>query len=462
MKPFRLEGGFTEGELDRIYGETLQLLERVGVEVGDEEIREYLVRQPGIRVRRDRVCLTRALVEEWIEVIRGNNLEYSYNRGDGRVRMVGPYMALRFRDPATGEQRLASLDDAQFAVKLCDAYDMYGPSPLHLQSVPPPIRQLATFLTCVENSREIGGWAPAATAKEGQWMCRIGEAARRPVPHCCLEIPISPLRLNVEALRMIFERRGREDQLTGMVLGGGAVPLAGATAPLFVPGCYIQGMAEALGAYIVPQLIDPRVQGYCSFGGFLFNLKDATTTPLFPESVIYMALARQVIQRFLGETLGTSVRAGDLTSLSVTVGTGFQAAVDILGGARTFLGIGCCPGDTFCPVNAVVQADLVRHFERFMAGRTYRDEPELTLRTIEEALHEQSYFLIHPTTLEFRDIYLNPELVFKHDDPGELTEAAREKAHDLVARHRYALPEDVSRDVQDVYQAARRDLLGEG
>jgi len=468
---FRLDGGFTEAQLDQIYGETFQVLEEIGVEVGDDEIRQYLGGLPGISVRGTRVCYAPSLVREWIEVIKEDNLEYAYNRKDGRIRMVGPYMGQYYHDPDTDEVRLATGADMSLAVKLCDALDFYGPSPIHLQTVPPPVRQVTTFKICVENSREIGGWGPAATEKDAYWLCQIGEAAGRQPPHCCMEIPISPLRLNHKALRMIYKRRNRDDQLTGMVLGGGVVPMPGATTPIFAPACFIQSMAEALAAYITPQLIDPRVQGYCSFGGKLFDLRRMTPGTMFPETAVYISLVRQVIQRFLGETLASSLAAAGsdnpqatpdsaqatIDSPQATIEMGFRVALDILAGARTFLGVGAY-GDGFCPVTAVIEADLVNHFTKFIAGGVYRYEPGISLRTITEALEDKNY-LAHPTTLEYRELYLIPELVFRYDTRQELVAAAWEKGQQIVAEHDYALPEDVQRNVTEVYEAACADLL---
>ncbi len=458
MLTFGLTGGFSDDQIEQIYAETLRVLEEIGMEVKDPGIRAFLAGVPGLRATGERICYAPKLVEEWIEVIRRDNLEYSYNRHDRRIRMVGPYMGQQYHDPDTGEVRYATADDMRVAVKLCDALDMYGPSPIHLQTVPPPLRQVTTQRICLENSREIGGWGPAASEKDAYWQCRISEAAGRPAPHCCMEIPISPLRLNVEALRMVFSRRGRDDQLTGMVIGGGAVPMPGATAPIFVPGCFIQAMAEALAAYITPQLIDPRVQGYCSFGGFLFDLRRATTGNLFPESVLYNLLGRQVIERFLGETMGSSIGVGAFNSPQAALSIGFKAACDVLAGARSFLGVGGY-GDGFCPVSAILTADIVKHLSRFIEGREYRSEPGLSLEAISEALADGT-FLAHPTTLDCRKLYIIPELVFEYSDHDQLLEAAAEKARETVAAHDYCLADDVLGDIEEVYRAAERDLLG--
>jgi hypothetical protein len=78
---------------------------------------------------------------------------------------------------------------------------------------------------------------------------------------------------------------------------------------------------------------------------------------------------------------------------------------------------------------------------------------------VREALADGN-FLTHPTTLDYRSIYLIPELVFKHENRDELRAAARDKAGQLVAAHEYSLPKEVQSDVTEVYEAACRDLLG--
>ena len=58
--------------------------------------------------------------------------------------------------------------------------------------------------------------------------------------------------------------------------------MPGATGPLFYPGNLVQGMADALAAYMTPKLVDPEVYGYCSFGGFLFDLRKMEPHTPFP------------------------------------------------------------------------------------------------------------------------------------------------------------------------------------
>ena len=82
------------------------------------------------------MCFSGALVEQWIERIRADNLEYSYNReGSDAFRLVGPYMARYYIDEETREHRYGTPEDLTLSVQLMDAYDAYGPSPMHVQTV---------------------------------------------------------------------------------------------------------------------------------------------------------------------------------------------------------------------------------------------------------------------------------------------------------------------------------------
>lgn len=453
---YELAGGLSSEHLDRIRDTALQILARIGVEIDHAEIRAYLATLPGVTCHGKRICYAEDLVTGWIERIRADNLEYSYNRPDNSFRFVGPYMARWYLDPASGDRRYGTPADLVTSVRLMDAFNAYGPSPMHIQTVPEPLRQLATFKTCVLNSREIGGWAPPANAWDAEYLCRLGEAAGRPPPYGCHEIPISPLRLNHVALDMLFRRRNKPNQFVGLVCGGGAVPMPGATAPIRVPACLAQGLAEALAAYITPQLIDERISGYCSFGGFLFDMKQMNPGQFFPESTVYNALIRQLIRQVLGRAMGSSLRSGSFRAPGHVFRAGFQAAVDALGGARTFLGLGAAEEETFSPVLFVLTADIIRHVAKFVQGIECVDDEALMLETIGHGA-ESGMYLDHPSALEFREIYLEPELFFRHEDPEALFAAAREEVDQVLATHTFQLPEDRQRDVESVYRAAVRE-----
>jgi len=451
---YRLEGGLTEEELGAIKDDALNLLAEIGMRIDHEGIVNYLDSLKGVSRSGNRVRLSRDLVEEWLPRIREENYCYSYNRPDNAWRLVPPYMAANYRDPETNEVRPATIADQRLCVKLCDALGMYGPSPLHVQEGPNAIRQIQTFKLALENSSEIGGWGPATNAVETKFMIEMGQAAGRQPPYACMEIPISPLRLNAEQLAMIFERRERGDQLLGVVVGGGAVPMPGATAPLSFPACISQGLAEAIAAYIVGQLIDPRLPGYCSFGGFLFNLRTMDTFhPYFPETLMYNGMIRQVARYVFGRTPGYSFRPEFYDNPGKLYQMGFAGAAAAMQGARS-VHVGAETGDVFSPLNAVICADVVRHVRKFIAGLPLEHTPTLTRELIEPGLDSGMYTDLE-STLNYRKLYMDPRLIFQRDDHASLMSAAREEMERLVEAHEFALPGTVQTEVDRIFNAAR-------
>lgn len=459
---YGLSGGLDQAQLDAIRGETLTILDRIGVEVDHEGIRKHLDDFEGIAIKGKRVCYSGDLVEKWIERIKVDNLEYSYNRkGSDAFRLVGPYMSRWYVDPDTREERLGTPEDLAVSAQLMDAHGAYGPSPMHVQTVREELRQIVTFKTCVVNSREVGGWAPVANAFDAEHLCRLGGAAGRAFPYGAMEITISPLKLNHLELDIIFQRRGRTDQFTGLVVGGGAVPMPGASAPIHTPACLSQGLAEALAGYITAKLIDERVQGYCSFGGFLFDMKTMATGQFFPESLLYRQLQRQLIRHVLGETIGWDLRAGGFRNPGDVFRDGFGAAVAALDGVRSFLGAGQGDTESFDPAAFVIAADIVKHIEKFVRGIECAEDSELTLETVAHGAAHGMY-LDHPSALDYKTLYLEPELMFRCKDVEELHAQARLKVNEVSSEDRFELPQDRRRDVEEVYAAAVREVEKKG
>lgn len=452
----QLAGGFSDAELTVIQDDAFELLSEVGIRIDHEGIVAFLETLPGVSHTANRVMLSRDVVEKWLPRIREDNQEYSYNRPGDAWRLVAPYMPSNYRDPVSGEVRLAGNDDLRLCARLGDALDMYGPEPLHVQDAPAKLRQLLSFKTTLENSRYMGGWAPAVRANEIQFMIEMGQAAGRKPPYACMELPISPLRLNAELLAMIFERRDRDDQFLGIVVGGGAVPMPGATAPLSFPACLAQALAEALAAYIIPQLIDPRISGYCSFGGFLFNMRTMDIRPYFPESLLYQYMVRQIIRHVFGATMGSQFKPDDWTNPGKVYQMGFAGMVDALSGART-VSVGAELGDIMNPLNMVLAADLVRHLQKTTEGLPLDYAPGSTRQLVGEGLGSGMYTDLE-SALNYRRLYVEPRLLFRYDTLEDLMQAAREEMTRLLAENHFALDPDVQRDVDSVFDAARRSL----
>ena len=121
------------------------------------------------------------------------------------------YMCLHVYDAVTGHIRRSSLADVAPAAQLCDSYDMSGTCPVHAQDVPAPIRQVALARACIANSRAVGKWMTVGNIDEIRGIVEMSQLAGRTPPYVILQITISPLRLNVEMLDIIWKLRARLD-----------------------------------------------------------------------------------------------------------------------------------------------------------------------------------------------------------------------------------------------------------
>jgi hypothetical protein len=452
-----LTGGLTPQELQTIQDDALSLLADIGMRIDHEGVLKFLESLPGVTRSGNRARLSRELVGSWLPAVREQNGDYYFNRPGDPWRLVPPYLPANYRDPMTHAVRPATAADHRLSVKLCDALGMYGPPPLHVQEGPVAMRQLLTFKICLEHSRELGGSGPATSAAEAEFLIAMGQAVGRPPPYGAMEIPISPLRLNGDLLGILLERQGRDNQLLGIIVGGGAVPLPGATAPLSFPACLSQGLAEALGAYIVPKLIDPRILGYCSFGGYLFNLRTMDTYhAYFPESLLYNLMVRQVIRFTLHRTMGHAFKVDFLENPGKLYQVGYTGAILTLLGARS-IHVGAEKGDVFSPLTAVICADLVRHLAKLIDGLPLERTSDSTRQLVEPGL-ESGMYTDQESTLNYRDLYVDLKLLFRYDDHASLMAAAREEMQRRLAAHAFALPADVQRELEKVYTAAQRAL----
>ena len=263
---YALSGGLSVGQLDQCREMAAAILSEIGVQIDDADIRQYLGRHPGVRVDGNRLFYGEEILEEAIRQQGLQNAEYVYRQdGDPDFAMRPSYLCLKVYDPISSDIHTATAEDLIRAVRLCESLGMVGASPLHPQDVPAPLRQIETTRLCIENSRGVGNWAMATNVEEIRCIVETATLAGRTPPFVALQITISPLRLNTEYIDLIWRLRDSPDVSRGIAIGGGAMPMMGATGPLSIPAAWAQGLAECIAGYATAKLVNPHVLGYASF-----------------------------------------------------------------------------------------------------------------------------------------------------------------------------------------------------
>lgn len=462
---YRLRGGVNAAVVAKVREDCLELLESVGVGIESGEVLDELSRREGIRVDGGRVFFTPRVVEDIIRAVREDNADYMLNIPCRKAPLVRPpFLCLRVWDEGAASPRKAACDDLALAARLLDSYGADGVPPVHPADVEPHMRQLVTARISYENSRGIGSYLQADSADEVRALCELGRAAGREGPHCALQIPHSPLRLDGRSLEMVLEMRRSGSTPEGVAVGGGAMPLAGAVAPLLAPGFFAQGFAEALAAYGTAKLLNENVRGYCSMYQATFDMRHSGFAMATPEAVLMSMAIRELHKEFFGQTIG-----GDFGCMGKTydaqAGAEKTAAIltAVLSGATTFANPGMTPmDDCFHLGGAVIDMEILGYAWRVARGLAWEQTP--TLDIVKESQREGT-FLVHPTTMRFREEVWEPGVFTREPFDswlaagGEgLVERAAGVARERIEANDYSPEADVRKELDRIMALAEKKL----
>jgi trimethylamine:corrinoid methyltransferase-like protein len=450
---FRLIDGVTSDMAKLVLADVHQLLAEVGVEIDHPPLLTELAGHAGVTVRGNRVCYDPALVEVARKQVPLEDANYAVSKpGDGRFLIRPPFSPFDVLDFDTGRKRPAEDRDAVDGARLYDAFGCTGPVHVHLARIDQKLAPLHIAKLCVENSRGIGNWAAAFNYEQAACIRDMYLAAGRSEPAVALQMTHSPLRLDAYFLDILMQARESENGVRGLTAGGGAMPLPGVSAPIYWRSAAAQGLAEALGGWITVKFIDPAIKPYASFLIWAPDMSTCKWTLHTPEATLFSLFGRQVMQELLGITVYAP--CGDLDRM----------CLDALQGVRIFEGAGA-RDDCFSLAHVPIDLEKLNFVESVASGLDIPDEPGLTARIVAQTLPETS-FLSHESSLRYRELYWHPKLFtamtpaqtgeLLHADSDDLLPAAKEIARRKISENAFALPDDVKREVGNIFRRGCR------
>jgi len=446
---FEISGGLGDGLIKFILDDVHRLLGEVGLEIDHPEIVKELSDHEGVTVNDGRVCYSAELVEKARSQVATEDTNYYMQKeGETEFGIQPPFSPFNVIDARTGEVRPACDRDVVEGARLYDALGSRGPVHVHIADMDQKVAQVHIARLCCENSRAIGNWAPAYSYDQAMCIRDMFAAAGRPEPYVALQMTHSPMRLDAYFLDILWKGRETEAGNRGITGGGGAMPQAGVSAPVYWRTAAAQGLAEALGAWVTIKLIDPSVHPYASFLAELTDMSTAMGGSKAPESLSFALLGRHLMRELLGLTM--AAHAGDLNEMLLW---GLQ-------GVRVFAG-GGIGEEIFSLARTVIDREKIAYVESSLAGVEFPEEEGLAARIVSETLPQTS-FLMHDSTLEFRQIHSEPRL-FKEmmpaklapllrDDSDELTAPANAIAAELIRTNEFCLDDDAAREVEAIYE----------
>jgi trimethylamine--corrinoid protein Co-methyltransferase len=293
--PLLRQPAFSEDRLEAIHDTALRVIEELGIKVLNDEARQYF-KQTGAIVDGDSliVKIDRALVASALKsapsefVMHGRTAGYNVKLGGDNINFVAVGGAPHISDLDHGK-RPATLEDTRNIIKLSEHFDV-----IHLQSPNVESQDIPVHLRHyqVTESQLSLSQKPffiysrgSAQVEDAFAMTRIAyglnqqEFEARP---CCYTVinTNSPRQLDIPMCQGIidFARAGQVSVITPFTL-------AGAMAPVTMPGALVLQHAEALAGIVLSQIV--RAGAPVIYGSFTSNVDMKSGSPAFgtPEFV---------------------------------------------------------------------------------------------------------------------------------------------------------------------------------
>lgn len=459
-----------EEECRGIHLATLEILERVGVDVHDDKAREILS-GGGASVDGLRVRIPEYMVEDALRkaprrlTLYDRNGKVAIRAWDYNTYYGGGSDCLNILDHHTGERREPTLADVVSASRLIDAlpeldfamsmflpkdvdqrvYDRYQMEVMLNHTIKPIVYVTPDFEGCqaaVEMCEAVAGSAEAFR--------------RRPFAACYINVT-SGLVANAEALQKCMYLSEKGLPMTYIPLNAGGV-----NSPSTTAGCMASMNAGILLGVVLSQLVRPGTPlALPGWNGGPYNLKTMVGN--------YVLADEQGVPTTMGKYYEMPVfgLGGSTDSKILDMQCGFEVTMSLMTalmhGANIVHDVGFMDSGLQGSMQLLVMADDFIGFIRAATRGVVVDEETLALDLIEE-LGPTGNFLDNAHTMKHLREPFYSELMFKggyaqwmKKGSKSMEALASEKIDRILESHQVAeLPEDVKKAVSDIVAREQR------
>ena len=472
MRPisYKLEGGFSKRDMDRMWEGAVALIKKVGLKVPHSGIRSLIAEFDGVEIRDDIVTFNAELVEKTRAA--QDYSDWPHELGPENPNVVAGAYIKNVLDPETGEIRPALLKDLVDCTKLCDAYGFYGPPCVKPNDVPLELQRILMYKISYEYSRvhahgilDVAGWLNAKDARYGKEMCDVAGKDFR------LDLwLVSPFVAPKEGLDILYEFRNEPVDINVATM-----PVTGTTAPINMVDSYVQSLAELFSGMTLVYLLNERkskkgkircvvadnIRAYpfdMRYGAFVYGSAEDCIGTLYQTQ-----LNRYFGIPLVAKSLLTTGKRVDPHSAGEKAAHTMAA---VLAGAYVFSNAGLlCVDEIYSVQQLLIDWEIVQFCSRVMRGYDF-DENLSVLHEIEELGHSGTHLDKENTLQNFRRylwdprIFVHPTLVqWQAQGSREPAQIAWEIAREKIQNQTYRADEDVRKELSKIYEHAQKELL---
>jgi trimethylamine--corrinoid protein Co-methyltransferase len=468
--------GLSDAALTSIETTAYRLLAEVGIALHHAGAQEML-QGLGCTVQDGRTRVPGEVVEWALENVTPHREvhdllgDLAFTFGDGKIRFHnggGPPFAY---DLETGERRPATMQDVAEMTRLLDALPnvdlvipLFGP-----QDVPPELLTIASTAETLRNTRKPVGAAAVEKPQEVGYAvemaaaCCGGMEAYQARPNLMISVsPVSPLTFSEDVTAAIIAVVA-----SGTPFDPLPAPCLGATGPITLAGALAQQHAEVLASLVIAAAVRPGAPVSYNSRISPIDLRTAVSTWGGPEVGMTGALAGQLAHR-----LGLPCDAYGLSTNSSHLDARFayerltNALVPALSGVDILSGVGTTDSGMAGGLEiAVIDNEIISLIKHVAAGCRV-NEDTLAFDVIRDVVLGDGVFLAEAHTVR----HMRQGVLWMSDLDAQAAAAgaaeedvgarARARARHILQTHQVIpLPDDVSRQLDEIVDRARRELV---
>lgn len=320
----------TEAELERIFGTTLELLEKLGIGDVPPRLHADLLAAGATDNGAGRVLFSPALVRDAIDsaaktfVLHGRDESRSIEVGGNRVYFGTGGAAVQALDLETGLYRPSTLEDLHNFTRLqdtlanvgwytrcCVATDVPDNFDLDVNTVYALLKNTtkptATSFTLAEYVAPIVEMLDIAAGGPGEF-------AKRPYMKAHISPLISPMRYGEDAVDVVYECIKHNIPMSCITAAQ-----AGATAPATMAGFLAQSLAETLASLVMVHAIQPGFPIVFSNWPLVIDLRTGAFSGGSGETAVLNAASAQ-LSNWLGLPSGVACSMTDAKAIDAQYG----------------------------------------------------------------------------------------------------------------------------------------------
>jgi trimethylamine--corrinoid protein Co-methyltransferase len=465
---------FDEADRKKIVAEAMEILEKVGVFVENNEATELLA-GAGAKVEGGRVRIPSNIVEKALETAPSRILLYdrhgdvAMDLGENRTHFNPGSAALRIFDPEINDARVPVTADVVRYVRLTDALPHYAAQSTGVipGDVPEEIADRYRVFLGLQNSTKpivTGTFKIEAFKVMHEMLAAVAGDAEtlmeKPTAifDCCPSPPLMWSDLTCQALI--------DCARTGIVAELISMPLTGATSPVTLAGAVTQHCAENLSGITIHQLA--RAGSPIVYGGSpaCFDMRKGTT-PMGAVETMMIDGAYAEIGKHLGVPVQAYMALSDSKPVDYQAGmeTAMGAIIAAVSGINNVSGPGMLDFESCQSLEKLVlDHEICGMALRLTRGIELRDDP-IALPLIEAGLEKKEFLSLPHTTKWFRKEAYFPDPVIERGTLEEwrskgrkdAAQRAGEKVEELLAKHEpEALDPAVVKYITELMEAEAR------